>query len=115
MIIEKNFENISAKKEKTMSEINIISQSRDVLMHLINSTVTQKRALKLKHYQLRVLHFIESNHAIDIHKMLQSEKKKLCSKCQESLKDGDLSCRPDLKQFILCDMLRQSIIVREAS
>lgn len=102
---------IESKREKTVSEILTIRKfHKRGNVELMASGLTPERiALQTKFYQMSVIKKIENNSEKTLKRWLRLAKKKMCKKCCMGLKYGDLSCRNDMRVFILADMIRRSL------
>jgi len=127
MLVFKNEENIKSKKDKVLEEINLLLHNPNDILGLCGQnryflnglTIPEvknpgiKKMLKIKKLQLKILKYLDQEKPEKIYQVLETESKKLCSKCEGSIinNDPELKCDKDLLQMIFCDMLRQSIKV----
>ena len=125
MLVYKNIDYLEFKKEKTLEELQQLNKTtkpnieifkRDVYFANGETLTTKKkektnRVIKIKKFQLKVLKWLRLVEPEKIYSVLETEKQKLCHKCETSLKDGDLSCDNDLMQFVFCDMMNKSLKV----
>lgn len=111
----KNYDNLESKREKVEHELLYLKKPDCKVGKIVgisrleSSNYDTSSARELKEYQLSILDWMDDANSEQILHTLQSERKKLCVKCNESLESGDIKCNTDFKQFIYCNMMFQAI------
>ena len=111
MRIVKNEKVIAAKREKLIEEIEYLVKNDGPALVLNAGYMNRKDALRMKRWQMQIQDFTERATVEQLALVLYKVMEMLCKACKEDgLPKGDPRCSADLRKFIYCDMIRQSLV-----